>query len=388
MARVKPIVNRGDVAAEHYALFDELAALRGRISGPSTIVLHSPTLARPWNEISEYLHRQSIVEPEHAELAVCATAREKDCGYIWNAHVPLARKAGILPPTLDVVRDGKSVAGLYEPEAAVILYVRQLLRDNRVEAGVFDQLLAAHGPQWMVELTYWIGRYQALAGILNGFEVTAAAPGEVLPPASRAAAAPAEVRAPLATPRIEPITRADQLVETHRPVLESVIRDRGGRVPGPFRMLLHSPALCRRHLDVGTHLRRRSQLGPAVTELAIIASAREKDCPYVWAAHAPAARKVGVSEAAVRAVRDRADLTALSEPERDIAEYVRQLSRTNAVAQDVFDRLQARHGVTWLVELTCLVGHYGITAAILNALEVAPAPDAEPLPLSAGTKGP
>src|SRR5712664_4052053 len=87
MARVKLIVDKADIAPEHHALFDELAALRGRISGPSTIVLHSPGLARPWNAISEYLHRESIVEPEHAELAVCATAREHDCGYIWNAHV-------------------------------------------------------------------------------------------------------------------------------------------------------------------------------------------------------------------------------------------------------------------------------------------------------------
>ena len=69
MARVKLIVNKEDVAPEHHALFDELAALRSRISGPSTIVLHSPGLARPWNQISEYLHRDSIVEPEHAELA-------------------------------------------------------------------------------------------------------------------------------------------------------------------------------------------------------------------------------------------------------------------------------------------------------------------------------
>ena len=70
MARVKLIVNKEDVAPEHAGLFDELAALRGRISGPSTVVLHSPGLARPWNQLSEYLHRDSIVEPRHAELAV------------------------------------------------------------------------------------------------------------------------------------------------------------------------------------------------------------------------------------------------------------------------------------------------------------------------------
>lgn len=386
MARVKPIVNRDDVAAEHHALFDELAALRGRISGPSTIVLWSPGLARPWNQISEYLHRQSIVEPEHAELAVCATAREKDCGYIWNAHVPLARKAGVPAATIDTVRDRRPVSGLSGPETSVILYVRQLIQTNRVESDVFDQLLEAHGPQWLVELTVWVGRYQALAGILNAFEVTPTAPAEALPAAPRQLATPAKTRVPLPTPRVEPITRRDQLAETHRPVFDAVTEGRGG-VRGPFGMLLHSPALCRRHLDVGTYLRFESSLQPESRELAIIATAREKDCLYVWAAHAPAARKAGVGDAAVRAVRDHAELAGLPPAERDIADYVRQLSRNNAVAQDVFDRLLSRHDVPWLVELTCLVGHYGIVTAILNAFEVAPAPDAEPLPLTTDRKG-
>ena len=144
MARVKLIVNKDDVAPEHHALFDKLAALRGRISGPSTVVLHSPSLARPWNEISEYLHKESIVEPRHAELAVCATAREKDCGYIWNAHVPLARKAGVAAEAIDAVRDRRPGDELPEPERTVVLYVRQLLQNNRVESEVFDQLLQAH----------------------------------------------------------------------------------------------------------------------------------------------------------------------------------------------------------------------------------------------------
>jgi 4-carboxymuconolactone decarboxylase len=152
-------------------------------------------------------------------------------------------------------------------------------------------------------------------------------------------------------------------------------------------MLLHSPALCRRHLDVGTYLRFESRLEPESRELAIIATAREKDCPYVWAAHAPAARKAGVGDAAVRGVRDHAELAGLPPAERDIADYVRQLSRNNAVAQDVFDRLLSRHAVPWLVELTCLVGHYGVVTAILNAFEVAPAPDAEALPLATDRKG-
>jgi 4-carboxymuconolactone decarboxylase len=386
MARVKLIVNRDDVAPKDHALFDELAALRSRISGPSTVVLHSPGLARPWNEIGEFLHRHSIVEPEHAELAVCATARERDCGYIWNAHVPLARKAGVPVATIDAVRDRRPTAGLSGSETSVINYVRQLIQNNRVESDVFTQLLQAHTPQWLVELTVWIGRYQALAGILNAFEVTPTMLAEELPAMPRAATTAATVRAPLAAPRLTPLTRRDQVQERHRAIFDAVAEGRGS-VRGPFGILMHSPVLCRRHFDVGTFLRFNSGLEADSRELAIIATAREKDCPYIWAAHAPAARQAGLSGAIVSAVRDRGDLAGLPSVERDIVDYTRQLAQENAVRAALFDRLQGRHGVPWLVELTCLIGHYGIVASILNAFEVAPPPDAEQLPLATPRKG-
>jgi 4-carboxymuconolactone decarboxylase len=384
MARVKLIVDREDMAAEHHALFDALAARRGRISGPSTVVLHSPGLARPWNEVSEYLHGESVVEAEHAELAVCATAREKDCGYIWNAHVPLARKAGLAAEVIDAVRDRRPVAGLPDSARAVVLYVRQLLQHNRVESAVFARLLEAHDPRWMVELTVWIGRYGALAGILNAFEVTPGAPAEVLPDAPGPVTTRATVPAPLAVPRVAPITRREQVSPPRQSIFDAVAEGRGG-VRGPFGILLYSPALCRLHLDVGTYLRSHSQVKPDARELAIVATAREKDCPSVWAAHAPGARKAGASDAAVTAVRDRGDLTGLPAAERDIVDYVRQLLRTNRVTQSLFDRLRGQHGVRGLVELTALIGHYGIVTGILNAFEVAPAPDAEPLPLGSGS---
>jgi 4-carboxymuconolactone decarboxylase len=378
MARVKLIVNKQDIAPEHHALFDVLAALRGRISGPSTVVLHSPGLARWWNEISEYLHRESVVEPRQTELAVIATARETDCGYIWNAHVPLAQKAGVAAQTIDAVRDRRAVAALPGMDGVLVDYVRQLLQSNRVESDVFDRLLKVHGARCLVEVTAWIGRYAALAGILNAFEVTPADPAEVLPATPVSTRRPSRVRSPLSTPRLEPITQRAQVPEEHRPVFDAVAEGRGG-VRGPFSILMYSPPLCRRVLDVSTYLRSSARVPTDVRELAIIATARERDCPYVWAAHAPAARKAGASDAAVTAVRERGELGDLQPPQRDVVDYVRQLSRTNRVTQPLFDRLQGHYGVPWLVELTCLIGHYGIVTGILNAFEIAPAPDAEPL---------
>jgi 4-carboxymuconolactone decarboxylase len=263
----------------------------------------------------------------------------------------------------------------------VVLYVRQLLQDHRVEREVFDRLLQAHDARWLVELTVWIGRYAALSGLLNAFEVTHPSPVEVLPSAPGPARTPGRVRAPLSAPRLTPVTRRDQVPAAHRSVFDAVAEGRGG-VRGPFSMLMHSPVLCGRHLDVGTYLRSLSRVEPDARELAIIATAREQDCPYVWAAHAPAARKAGIGDAVVTSVRDRGDVTGLPPAARDVVDYVRQLLNRNGVTQPLFDRLRAQHGVTWLVELTCLIGHYGIVTAILNAFEVAPAAGAESLPLA------
>ena len=172
MARVKLLTEKGEVAPEHYALFDDLAALRGRVSGPSAVVLHSPALARPWNDVGEYLHRASIVDPRHYELAVCVTAREQDCAYVWAAHLPLARSAGVAEETLAAVRDQVEPDGLAtDEEAHVVRYVRALLRQHRPDGDALEALVPAHGERWLVELTAWAGRYEALACVLNAFEV-------------------------------------------------------------------------------------------------------------------------------------------------------------------------------------------------------------------------
>ncbi len=53
------------------------------------------------------------------------TAREKDCQFIWNAHAPGGRKAGLKDELIDNLRDKKDLPDLAPDEAAVIAYGRE-----------------------------------------------------------------------------------------------------------------------------------------------------------------------------------------------------------------------------------------------------------------------
>ena len=57
-------------------------------------------------------------------------------------------------------------------------------------------------------------------------------------------------------------------------------------------------------------------------------------------------------------------------------------SKPLRVDQPVFDALKERFGEPWVVELTGLIGHYGLVSGLLNAFEMAPPADAEQLPVS------
>jgi 4-carboxymuconolactone decarboxylase len=383
MPRIKLIQEKGDLPGQHHALFDELAALRGRISGPSSVVLHSPALARPWNEIGEYLHRHSVVESFDSELALCATAREFDCDFIWAAHLHQALGAGVSERTTRLVAEGAAIEDVPLREALVVRYVRQLIRTGRVDDDTFEPLLGSHGPRWILELTAWVGRYGALAGILNAFQVEPAEDAAKLPARSPRIdqTKPVSVRTPLSAPRVAPLTNRDQVDSSDRPVFDAITAGRGS-VRGPFALLLYSPELCRRVLDLSDYLRSDSFLGQNLRELAVIATARERDCPYVWAAHAPAARRAGISDSTIVIVRDRGELANTSSTEADVIEFVRGLLRQHEVEDELFNRLIASHSIPWLVELTAVVGHYFFVTSILNAFEVAPTADAEPSPLS------
>jgi 4-carboxymuconolactone decarboxylase len=94
------------------------------------------------------------------------------------------------------------------------------------------------------------------------------------------------------------------------------------------------------------------------------------DCPYIWNAHAPAARQAGVSDAVVDALRERHPLPLMNADETALVQYATEFFQTHKVSQQTFQAALNQFGAQHLTELTALMGHYAQTAFFLNAFEV------------------
>jgi 4-carboxymuconolactone decarboxylase len=176
--------------------------------------------------------------------------------------------------------------------------------------------------------------------------------------------------------RIKLITERTDVEEERQGEIDAILETLG-HLGGPFAVLMHSPGLAQKVMESGAHVRLQSTLERWQRELAILVVAAGKHSDFEWASHVGLARKAGVAEAVIDAVRHGSDLADTGEDERDIVTYVRQLVADNRVGQPVYDRLAGRHGERWLVELTATVGQYQYIACVLGAFEVQPEPGRE-----------
>ena len=181
-------------------------------------------------------------------------------------------------------------------------------------------------------------------------------------------------------PRIGPASREsvpqDQVAAFDRFV------DQRGDVPvtGPLAVMLQAPEMLARGEHLRAYLRDDGSSLPAdIRELAMIVTARENDCQFIWNAHAAAARRAGLADALVDNLRDKKPLEGLSAQESSVVENGREYFRTRRVSQAIFDEALEQFGVRGLAELTTLMGYYAMLAFNINAFEMLPEAGSEPL---------
>ena len=144
-----------------------------------------------------------------------------------------------------------------------------------------------------------------------------------------------------------------------------------GSLGGPFNAFLHHPAVGSPLYALGAALRYRGSLPPALRELAILVVAAAHRAEIEWNAHAPVAAELGVPPEAIEAIRLGERPVLADEPLQTAVHVARAVVARDDLGDEAYARAEAALGASWLVELTTLVGYYGILAAQLGLFRVA-----------------
>jgi 4-carboxymuconolactone decarboxylase len=175
--------------------------------------------------------------------------------------------------------------------------------------------------------------------------------------------------------RLPLITSKEQVPEKDRAVVDAITQSRGA-IQGPFTMFLHCPELADRVAHLGAFVRFEGSLDMRIRVLAAMTVAREYEAVYVWGAQAGGARRLGVPEETITAIREDHS-RGLPREDAEIVDFTRQLLRKHRVDAAAFAALQKRLGSDGLIQLTGAIGYYSLLAMTVNACELEAAPNAE-----------
>ena len=188
--------------------------------------------------------------------------------------------------------------------------------------------------------------------------------------------------------RIPPATK-ESVPEDQKALFDDVLRlyapdviEKFGGAPGPVSVMINVPEVAKRGELLRSYLTRESVISPMTRELAMLVTARELDCQFIWYAHAKLGRESGVRDEIVDRLRDRKELTGLTPQESAVVKYGQEWFRTHQVSRGTFDAALSQFGIRGLVELTNVMAYYALLAFNINAFGVDDIPpDNTELPL-------
>ena len=177
--------------------------------------------------------------------------------------------------------------------------------------------------------------------------------------------------------RLTSITNKSQVAAKDHAIVDGIVQSRGA-LQGPFTMFLHSPELAGRLAHLGAYVRFEGSLDMRVRVLAAMTVARELEAVYVWGAQTGGARRLGVPETTITAIRENHS-RGIPPEDAQIVEFTRQLMRKHRIDDATAKALRGRFGDDGFIQLTGAIGYYALLSMTVNACELEPAEGAEVL---------
>jgi 4-carboxymuconolactone decarboxylase len=172
----------------------------------------------------------------------------------------------------------------------------------------------------------------------------------------------------------------DAMTPAQREVAAAISAGPRGEVRGPFIPLLHHPDLAARIQELGEQLRWKGKLPPALTELAVLVTARRWTCQHEWFVHSKLALDAGIPASVVDALQAGTEPSGMNDEQAVVYRFCKEAHATGRVGDEAFDAVKAKFGREGAVELLVLSGYYSMMAMVLNTAGM-PLPNNAPAPL-------
>ena len=180
MSRYRDIAVADMSPAQRLVREEIIAGRRGRFGGPFELLIRAPEICGLAAKLGEHLRWGTSLSDRLSELAIITTARFWRAQYEWQAHAPLAAKAGVPAAAIEAIRSGGTPQFAASDEALVHRLCSELFRTQRLSDASFEAAIVAFGEQGLVELISLIGYYTLIGNTLNVFQVPLP-PGETPP---------------------------------------------------------------------------------------------------------------------------------------------------------------------------------------------------------------
>jgi 4-carboxymuconolactone decarboxylase len=161
-----------------------------------------------------------------------------------------------------------------------------------------------------------------------------------------------------------------QMDDAQREVLNEILSGPRGNLDGPFLAWIHSPALANHAQRLGAFCRYHTKLELRLSELAILVTAAWWQSQAEWQIHEPIARKAGLSDDVINAVREQKAPVFHSRDESIVYRVGEELYRTRRVGEALYDEAVSAFGEAAVVELIGIFGYYALVAMTLNVFAV------------------
>ncbi len=168
-----PALTDADMSDAQRAVRDKIVSgpRRDSLIGPYPFWIRQPEFAAAAEPMGAYVRWNSNLSPATRELAILVTGRLWKSTFEWQAHVRLAREAGLPDAIIESLRQRETPTFENDEQAVVYDLAMALLVDRAVTRAMYDRAVGVIGEEGLIDVIATTGFYTMVSMTLNMFDV-------------------------------------------------------------------------------------------------------------------------------------------------------------------------------------------------------------------------